>query len=205
VALRSVEFKPVGRDVVAAEEGTSLLDAATAAGVDVEAPCGGQGRCGRCKVRVESAGDGALRRSNARLAPAEEADGYRWLPDVRRRPRRRAEAKGEERSRSLARKKRLRQLGHAGRRAGGAAGDVRLEGEPRHPHFEVEIEPPSLADNTSDLDRLRRELAQQHGVEESGPSCRRAPPRSRPARPTGRSASPSRCATGCTAPFCRRA
>ena len=32
--------------------------------------------------------------------------------------------------------------------------------------FELDIEPPSLADNTSDLDRLRRALAQQHGIED---------------------------------------
>ena len=32
--------------------------------------------------------------------------------------------------------------------------------------FELDIEPPSLADNTSDFDRLRRALAQQHGIEE---------------------------------------
>ena len=32
--------------------------------------------------------------------------------------------------------------------------------------FELDIEPPSLEDNTSDFDRLRRALAQQHGIEE---------------------------------------
>src|SRR5450759_4232011 len=32
--------------------------------------------------------------------------------------------------------------------------------------FELDIEPPSLADNTNDFDRLRRALAQQHGIEE---------------------------------------
>ncbi len=32
--------------------------------------------------------------------------------------------------------------------------------------FDLTIEPPSLADNTSDLDRLRRELARQYGIED---------------------------------------
>jgi uncharacterized 2Fe-2S/4Fe-4S cluster protein (DUF4445 family) len=47
-----VVFKPSGK-VVEAEVGANLLDVALAAGVEVNAPCGGQGRCGRCKVMVE--------------------------------------------------------------------------------------------------------------------------------------------------------
>jgi uncharacterized 2Fe-2S/4Fe-4S cluster protein (DUF4445 family) len=34
--------------------GTSLLDAAAQAGVTITAPCGGEGICGECRVRVES-------------------------------------------------------------------------------------------------------------------------------------------------------
>ena len=32
--------------------------------------------------------------------------------------------------------------------------------------FDLDIEPPSLTDNTSDFDRLQRTLAQQHGIKE---------------------------------------
>ncbi|MFQ5590594.1 MAG: ASKHA domain-containing protein [Phycisphaerae bacterium] len=35
-------------------EGTSLLDAAVLAGVPVTAPCGGEGVCGECRLRVEA-------------------------------------------------------------------------------------------------------------------------------------------------------
>ncbi|GAI22382.1 unnamed protein product [marine sediment metagenome] len=33
--------------------GTLLIDAAAKAGILIDTPCGGQGRCGRCLVRVE--------------------------------------------------------------------------------------------------------------------------------------------------------
>ena len=165
-----VEFKPAGVAVVA-KEGTSLLDAATAAGVHLEAPCGGQGRCGRCKVRVESGrANGALHyRSNARLAPAEEAKGYRlgcqtFVGAVDEK-----HAQGEERvvvSVPRPRKKRLRQLGHAGARPEALPATSTWRENPAIRTFALEMEPPSLEDNTSDLDRLRRELARQHGVEE---------------------------------------
>ncbi len=165
-----VEFKPAGV-AVAATEGTSLLDAATAAGVHLDAPCGGQGRCGRCKVRVESGGaDGVLRsRSNARLAAAEEARGYRlgcqtFVGAVDER-----HARGEERvviAVPRPRKKRLRQLGHAGARPEALPATSAWRENPAIRTFTLEIEPPSLDDNTSDLDRLRRELARQYGVEE---------------------------------------
>ncbi|KAA3656674.1 MAG: DUF4445 domain-containing protein [Chloroflexi bacterium] len=54
--------------------GTLLTDAATKAGVFVAEPCGGQGRCGRCAVKVVS---GAVRRrSTLRLSDEDVADGY---------------------------------------------------------------------------------------------------------------------------------
>ncbi len=54
-----VTFLPGGR-MAEVPTGTSLLDAATVAGVEIAAPCGGQGRCGRCRVSV--AGEGLERR-----------------------------------------------------------------------------------------------------------------------------------------------
>ncbi|GAB4289560.1 MAG: ASKHA domain-containing protein [Coriobacteriia bacterium] len=46
-----VTFQPGDRSV-AADVGSTVLDAARAAGVVIDAPCGGIGRCGRCRVRV---------------------------------------------------------------------------------------------------------------------------------------------------------
>ncbi|MDZ4167159.1 MAG: ASKHA domain-containing protein [Coriobacteriia bacterium] len=46
-----VRFEPGGFDADVAP-GTTLLDAAHAAGASIDAPCGGAGRCGACRVRV---------------------------------------------------------------------------------------------------------------------------------------------------------
>src|SRR5512143_2970262 len=73
-----VAFEPYGV-TVAAEPGASLLDLAVEAGVTVETPCGGQGRCGRCKVRFAdpAAARSVFRvRSTAHLTPEEAAEGY---------------------------------------------------------------------------------------------------------------------------------
>ncbi len=54
--------------------GTLLTEAAHQAGVEIVQPCGGQGRCGRCAVRVAK-GD-VRRRSTLRLTAEDVASGY---------------------------------------------------------------------------------------------------------------------------------
>src|SRR5512139_1388639 len=54
--------------------GTLLSEAAQQAGINIVQPCGGQGRCGRCTVQVQS---GAVRRrSTLRLSPDDIEQGY---------------------------------------------------------------------------------------------------------------------------------
>ncbi|MCL5998282.1 MAG: 2Fe-2S iron-sulfur cluster-binding protein, partial [Chloroflexi bacterium] len=54
--------------------GTLVIEAARLAGVDIQQPCGGQGRCGRCAVQVT---EGNVRRRSAlRLSPEDIAAGY---------------------------------------------------------------------------------------------------------------------------------
>jgi len=68
----TVEFEPLGRRV-RVEEGETLLHAAQAAGVGLNAVCGGTGRCGTCRVRVA---DGKVSRpTEAERDPV--AEGYR--------------------------------------------------------------------------------------------------------------------------------
>ncbi|MCX7855867.1 MAG: 2Fe-2S iron-sulfur cluster-binding protein, partial [Anaerolineae bacterium] len=71
--MLSVFFRPTEKRV-AVPPGTLLSDAARMAGVDVLMPCGGQGRCGRCAVVVESGS--VRRRSTQRLSPDDVAAGY---------------------------------------------------------------------------------------------------------------------------------
>jgi len=54
--------------------GTLLSEAARLAGVEILQPCGGQGRCGRCTVRVESGT--VRRRSTLRLSVGDVEAGY---------------------------------------------------------------------------------------------------------------------------------
>ncbi len=51
--MPQVIFQPSGLSVEVSA-GTELIEAARQAGVEIEAPCGGRGRCGRCLVRIGS-------------------------------------------------------------------------------------------------------------------------------------------------------
>ena len=64
----------VGNHPVRVPTGTLLSEAALLAGIDILQPCGGQGRCGRCTVKIESGT--VRRRSTLRLSPEAIADGY---------------------------------------------------------------------------------------------------------------------------------
>lgn len=71
--MPTVTFLPVGRTAVVAG-GTSLLDAAAAAGVMLAAPCGGEGVCGECRTRVMA---GAIERvARGGLSHEEVAEGW---------------------------------------------------------------------------------------------------------------------------------
>jgi len=59
---------------IAVPAGTLLVEAARLAGIEIQQPCGGQGRCGRCAVRVESGP--VRRRSVLRLSKADIEAGY---------------------------------------------------------------------------------------------------------------------------------
>ncbi len=49
-----ITFEPSGR-TVSVPVGSTLLEAARAAGIDLDAPCGGTGTCGSCRVRATGA------------------------------------------------------------------------------------------------------------------------------------------------------
>jgi len=64
----------IAEEPVSVPTGTLITEAAQLAGVEITQPCGGQGRCGRCAVKVES-GD-VRRRSTLRLSQVDIQDGY---------------------------------------------------------------------------------------------------------------------------------
>lgn len=70
----TIQFLPHNREIKAAG-GTSLLRAAMDAGVHINASCGGEGVCGKCRVIVE-AGEVAGGLSE-QISPADRTKGYR--------------------------------------------------------------------------------------------------------------------------------
>jgi uncharacterized 2Fe-2S/4Fe-4S cluster protein (DUF4445 family) len=148
-------FKPSGQ-VVEVEVGTLLSDAAVEAGIALNLPCGGQGRCGRCRVKVEH---GAIsHRSGVRLTSAEIDEG--WALGCQ------AVVKGDAvvfvPEQQEAETKVIAPTVGAERIALAAEFTEELDPSVRRAH--LTISPPSLDDQTTDWDRLLRELSLQHGV-----------------------------------------
>lgn len=198
-----VRFEPAGVETDA-EPGMSLYDLALMAGVDTDAPCGGQGRCGRCRVRLADprARSAFVVRSNARLSPDDAAAGYLLAcqtfvvdpergdpalseptmadadavapaatdtagPAAATRPTSAGGLGGPVTVIVPPRKKEtVFPTGHAAAQPEALPVSCDWRRDPAVRTFVLEIEPPSLADQTADLDRLRRALAQQHGIEE---------------------------------------
>lgn len=76
MATFTVVFEPSGATASVAARAT-ILDAAQAAGLTVHAPCGGQGRCGRCLVRVLSGVNEPTSEERQTLSDHELAEGWR--------------------------------------------------------------------------------------------------------------------------------
>ena len=156
-AMATITFTPSG-ETIEVPHGTSLLDAAILCELDVSAPCAGQGRCGRCRVRVDERRGRAAqqRRHGHRRDPRGLGGG---LPDLRH-------GLGLEVEVPERRKETVRPHGHAIAEPESLPITCDYLQNPAVRTFALDIEPPSLADNTSDFDRLRRALYQQHGIEE---------------------------------------
>jgi uncharacterized 2Fe-2S/4Fe-4S cluster protein (DUF4445 family) len=71
-----VVFQPSGRRVFVLP-GTSLVEAAGRAGLILQTPCGGQGTCGKCRVRLVSGAATAPEPSGRALTRKAYAEGYR--------------------------------------------------------------------------------------------------------------------------------
>ncbi|MCJ7715139.1 MAG: 2Fe-2S iron-sulfur cluster binding domain-containing protein, partial [Anaerolineales bacterium] len=69
----SVKFD-IAPEAVEVPAGTMLTTAAELAGLEINQPCGGQGRCGQCAVQVTSGK--VRRRSTMRLSAEDVENGY---------------------------------------------------------------------------------------------------------------------------------
>jgi uncharacterized 2Fe-2S/4Fe-4S cluster protein (DUF4445 family) len=73
MAIHTVTFDSA-KEAVKVPTGTLLVEAARLAGVEINQPCGGQGRCGRCALQI-TAGQ-FRRRSTIRLSEEDLAQGF---------------------------------------------------------------------------------------------------------------------------------
>ncbi len=149
-----VQFLPADR-TVEVTAGTLLSDAAQEIGVDVQMPCGGQGRCGRCAVIVEQ---GPVRRlSTGRLSADDVKTGYALacqttiqgdlvvtIPEQ------------EKIERHLDTSKRAERVELP------FPYDVQDQALRK---YVVTLEPPSLQDQTDDWSRLQRELSRRYDLD----------------------------------------
>ena len=158
---KKVTFNPYGL-TVEVQEGENLLRAALAAGVHINASCGGEGVCGKCRILLESGEMDSLRGG---LMSDDEWDlGYRQACQSRvvsdvvvRIP-----------PESLLDRRTLTRRAGVGLRPSPIDLAALKEQGLYNPAFKkrfVKLSPPTLADNVNDLSRLEDGLARQHAVE----------------------------------------
>ncbi len=134
-----------------------LSEAARKAGVDVLMPCGGQGRCGRCAVVVES---GAVRRrSTQRLSPDDVAAGYALACQT-------TVEEGDEVVIFVPPQEKIERRLKESKRAEKVAlpFPYDLHDQPLR-KYAITLDPPSLQDQTDDWSRLKRELARRYDLQ----------------------------------------
>jgi uncharacterized 2Fe-2S/4Fe-4S cluster protein (DUF4445 family) len=161
----TVSFTP--NDVaIRVEEGTNLLDAALAAGVHIDAACGGQGACGKCRVKVKEGGldspqtqnlDGEAYGQGVRLACRSSVIGDCTIEIP-------AASPGP---RGLVAQ--VLEMGRSDRRIADLRNVPLAEGwqlSPMAVKVPVRLKAPTAADNVSDLTRFSTALRQQHGLQD---------------------------------------
>jgi uncharacterized 2Fe-2S/4Fe-4S cluster protein (DUF4445 family) len=158
-----VTFHPSEREI-SVDEGENLLQAAMAAGIHINASCGGTGTCGKCKVKIVV---GAVKSPmHAHLSAEEHAGGYRLaclstvtgdvdveIPLESQVDKSVLALKGDRQAAPyLLSPKDIFQLVQGW--------DI----DPTVFKRYVELVPPSLSDNVSDLTRLTQAVHKQHGI-----------------------------------------
>lgn len=137
--------------------GTLLVEAARIAGVELQQPCGGQGRCGRCAIQVTS---GSIRRrSTIRLSPENLNLGYALACQ--------SIVEGDV-TVIIPPQEKIERLLTSDR----TVGEVSVpEGYDPSIHQTVKrvtltLNPPDMSDQTDDLSRLKNGLRTQAGIED---------------------------------------
>ncbi len=152
--VHKVTFDDAG--TVEVPTGTTLTEAARLAGITLNNPCGGQGRCGRCVVKIKEGN--VRRRSTLRLSSQDIGEGYAlacqsvieddaviYVPPQEKVERRLV-------TDLTARKVEI-------------PADYDYQTQQTIKRIKLTIPPPSLEDQTDDWSRLQRALLQETGIE----------------------------------------
>ena len=148
-----VHFDPDNIDIVV-EQGENLLQAAIAAGVHIYASCGGNGTCGTCKVLIEK-GEVESKKTE-KVSEEEYKQGVRQACQSRVITDLTVYVPVESRLEKAVLSREKKVVSEA------LATGWRFK--PPLSKFFIELPPPTLEDNTSDLSRLLRSLRQQHNL-----------------------------------------
>jgi uncharacterized 2Fe-2S/4Fe-4S cluster protein (DUF4445 family) len=152
MAQHSIAFHPSNKKI-STSTGSLLTEAIRDAGLDLAQPCGGQGRCGRCAVIVESGN--IRRRSTIRLTPSDLEAGYALACQ--------AVIEGDAAIRIPEQEAVERRLvtDKTARKV-----EVPFAYDPIRDQtiraFDLRLDPPTLEDSLDDLSRLERALAAQN-------------------------------------------
>lgn len=160
---RKIVFNPDKIEVIV-PEGENLLRAAMRAGIHINASCGGEGVCGKCRVIIDK-GEVESDRTD-KLSPEDYALGVRQACKTKIIDDLEVTIPTES---QLDRKVLDRDRPRSG--AWQVVSQLKIEdlivNGKFHPPFEkkyLEISPPTIADNISDLSRVIRSLKQVHGI-----------------------------------------
>ncbi len=162
MATYRVTFYPLDR-TFQAEDGDNLLDTAMRAGVHINASCGGNGTCGKCRVLLKEGS--ASSPPNPAITTEEYNNGMRLACRTSIHSDIAVEVPLESQvdRATLARR---RQAPHILSASGIGRLVTGIDVNPAVFKKYVELPPPTADDNVSDLTRLTREMKAQHGIDD---------------------------------------
>lgn len=149
-----VEFLP-SRKSATVRQGTLLVDAAAKAGLLIDTPCGGQGRCGRCLVKIENGQVSDYESPYLTVKQRQEG----WVLSCV------ARVAGDL---VISIPGKLEQISLASEIATTRKAVATRLNWPLSPpvrQFSIDLPPPSLTDNASDFERLKTAVSAQHKIQ----------------------------------------
>ena len=161
--IHQVTFQPNNLAVDVFRDGENLLRVAIAAGVHINASCGGNGACGKCRVIIEQGSPEAEK--SAKINPEDWEKGYRLACTTKVVDSLTVTVPPESRIDNSVLRKDLGKKQHTlmARDLNSLVQGVKIN--PAVFKYYIELPPPTLDDNLSDLGRLMRELKNEHQLE----------------------------------------